>query len=217
MSTVEASTTLQPALEALADGFCTVDREWRVTYWNAAAERWLAVKREEVLGRPLWEVLPDAGEAELRGRLEADGVREPLPFASPSGRALTVEARPVQGGGPALHFRDATEQVRLAERYARLLESLRDGFVAVDADWRVVYLNPAAQSPLPARSRRALGASLLSVLPANPPELADTLRGTMRDGSPRYLQAVRPVGRFFGGGCFPLWTPPAAGGGVPLL
>jgi signal transduction histidine kinase len=217
MSTVAASITNHPALEALADGFCTVDRAWRVTYWNAAAERWLGVRRDDALGRALWEVLPGVGEAELRSRLEADGAREPIPFASPSGRALTVEATPVEGGGAALHFRDATEQVRIAERYARLLESLRDGFVAVDADWRVVYLNPAAESLLPARSRRALGASLLSVLPANPPELGETLRGTMRDGAPRYLQAVRPAGRFFGGRCFDLWTQPLAGGGISFL
>jgi len=215
MSTFAAA-TIHPALEALADGFCTVDADWRVTYWNAAAERWLGVSRADALGRTLWEALPGADAAELRERLQADG-RARVPFAAESGRALTLEAAPVEGGGTAVHFRDATDQVRLSERYARLLESIRDGFVAVDADWRVVYLNPAAESLLPGRSRRALGTPLLSVIPPQPPELGETLRATMRDGAPRYLQAVRPAGRLFGGRHFDLWTQPLAGGGISFL
>jgi signal transduction histidine kinase len=55
------------------------------------------------------------------------------------------------------------------------------------------------------------------VLPPDPPELAETLRGTMRDGAPRYLHAVRPAGRLFRGRCFDLWTQPLAGGGISFL
>src|SRR5690606_26252140 len=50
--------TSHPALEALADGFLSIDGSWRVAYCNAAAERMLGVSREEVLGAVLWERLP---------------------------------------------------------------------------------------------------------------------------------------------------------------
>src|SRR5215216_1788443 len=55
-----------PALEALADAFCTADADWRVTYWNAAAERAFDTPREAVLGHALWEALPDTGETAVR-------------------------------------------------------------------------------------------------------------------------------------------------------
>ena len=49
---------LQPALEALADAVCILDSGWRVTYWNAAAERLMGVPRERIQGRVLWDELP---------------------------------------------------------------------------------------------------------------------------------------------------------------
>ena len=50
MTAATVSTTLIPALEAIADGFCTVDADWSVSYWNRAAERWFGVSRDDTLG-----------------------------------------------------------------------------------------------------------------------------------------------------------------------
>jgi PAS domain S-box-containing protein len=215
-----AAFTLLPALEALADGFCTVDAEWRVTYWNAAAERWLRVPREDALGHPLWEVLPGAGEGHLRERLAgvmAGGAPTRVSVTAPGGRPLVLEATAMDGGGLAGHFREAPEHSLLAERSTRLLESIRDGFVAVDRDWRILHLNPAAEEILSVKPSRAVGAVLLDALPADPPEIAETLRATMRDGQPRHLLAVRPRGRRFRGRLFDMWTHPLAEGGLTIL
>jgi PAS domain S-box-containing protein len=46
-------------LESMSDGFAAVDREWRYTYVNRAAERNTRLRRDEMLGRALWEVFPD--------------------------------------------------------------------------------------------------------------------------------------------------------------
>jgi PAS domain S-box-containing protein len=43
----------------MSDGFMAVDREWRYTYVNRAAERNARLRREEMLGRTLWEVFPE--------------------------------------------------------------------------------------------------------------------------------------------------------------
>ena len=66
---VEAETTaltagadLERWLRANPEGCCGLDREWRITHWNPAAERMLERSRAEVVGRELWEVFP-----ELRG------------------------------------------------------------------------------------------------------------------------------------------------------
>jgi signal transduction histidine kinase len=215
------SITRNPALEALADAFCTVSEDWRVTYWNGAAERRLGVPREHALGRVLWDALPGAGDPSLRARLAAvvaTGSPLRVPFAVPAdGSAVALDATPLEGGGLALHFRDGTDQARLAERFSRLLASIRDGFLAVDDDWRVVYLNPAAEKLLRVRLHRAVGVSLLDYLPDDPPELAGALRTTMSEGRPTRLAAIRPAVEWLRGRSFDLLVDPLGGGGVSLL
>ena len=221
MTAAAVSTTLIPALEAIADAFCTVGEDWSVSYWNRAAERWFGVSREDTLGQPLWDALPELREPGLRARMAAVvATGSPLRFPFPSrddGTPLSLEASPLEGGGVALHFRDAAEQARLAERYSGLLASIRDGFLAVDPDWRVVYVNPAAEALLRVRLHKAVGASLLDYLPDNPPELQHALRHTMEDRLPRGLHAVRPEAEWLRGRYFDLSVDPLAGGGISLL
>ncbi|HEX6747121.1 MAG TPA: ATP-binding protein [Longimicrobium sp.] len=221
MSTTAVHVARIPALESLADAFCTVGEDWRVSYWNAAAERWFGAARETTLGAPLWDALPGAAEPSMRARLAAvlaTGAPLRVAFAVPGdGSALTLDASPLDGGGLALHFRDATDHARVAERYSRLLASLRDGFLAVDAEWRVVYVNPAAEALLHVRLHKAVGARLLDHLPAEPRELGESLRATMEDGRPRRLVAVRPAAEWLRGRWFDLSVDPLVGGGISLL
>jgi len=46
----------QVILDSVADGVFTVDREWRITSFNRAAERITGIPRDEALGRPCCEV-----------------------------------------------------------------------------------------------------------------------------------------------------------------
>ncbi len=111
----------------------------------------------------------------------------------------------------------AREEINEVERYASLLESIRGGFVAVDGDWRVIYLNPTAESLLRLSRDRAQGSSIWSWLPRVPTAIGEALRGTMEDGIQRHLRDVRPEGRVFRGRVFDVWTHPVAGGGISIL
>ena len=46
-------------LESIGDGFYALDDNWVITYWNKAAENFLGRKREEVVGKNIWEEYPD--------------------------------------------------------------------------------------------------------------------------------------------------------------
>ena len=46
-------------LESITDGFLALDREWRITYVNAEAERINGLRASEMLGRELLGALPD--------------------------------------------------------------------------------------------------------------------------------------------------------------
>ncbi len=210
-------------LEALADGFCIADAGYRISYWNAAAERLFGVDRADALGRALWSVVPGTADGQVRERLArvADqGVVLNLTVLSDRElfvRHLAVHASPMEDGGIALHFRDATGEQRLADQYEQLLESIRDGFIAVDREWRILYVNRAAEVLVSLRRDRAAGTDLWELLPAEPAYLGTAIRATMVDREPRHLPALYPKGPVFRDRCFDVSIHPLPDGGVSML
>lgn len=47
-------------LESMSDGFIALDENWHFTYINKEAERLLAILKDDLLGKELWEVFPGA-------------------------------------------------------------------------------------------------------------------------------------------------------------
>ena len=52
-------------LEGISGGFFALDNEFRFTYWNRAAEIGTGLKKEDVLGKNVFEIFPNARDAEL--------------------------------------------------------------------------------------------------------------------------------------------------------
>ncbi len=52
----QGSTPLASILDSIADGVFTVDRDWAITFFNAAAEAITGIPRAEALGQKCWEV-----------------------------------------------------------------------------------------------------------------------------------------------------------------
>ncbi|MES2062760.1 MAG: PAS domain-containing protein [Bacteroidota bacterium] len=55
---IEALERVNETLESITDGFITLDRKLRVTYWNKEAARILSISKQTVLHRKLWELYP---------------------------------------------------------------------------------------------------------------------------------------------------------------
>ncbi len=53
------SRKLVATLESMTDAFYMLDNDWRFTYLNAEAERLLQRRRDDLLGKILWEAFPD--------------------------------------------------------------------------------------------------------------------------------------------------------------
>ena len=112
-------------LESMSDAFFTLDSEWRFTYLNPQTEVILGRRREDLVGKDLWEAFPEAVgsrfDEEFR-RASREGV--PVRFEEvyePRGRTLDVRAYPVPDG-LAIYFCDVTtersheERLRQAQR-----------------------------------------------------------------------------------------------------
>ncbi|MBI5473451.1 MAG: response regulator [Ignavibacteriae bacterium] len=58
-------TQYENILESISGGFFALDGEYRITYWNRAAETGTGLKSSEVLGKHVFEVFPNAENAAL--------------------------------------------------------------------------------------------------------------------------------------------------------
>jgi two-component system phosphate regulon sensor histidine kinase PhoR len=112
-------------LESVGDAVVLVDREGVVRLWNAAAARITGTAAEDVIGRPIAEVLPSWADFASRIPVTGDpgAARAETSPVEVAGRELWIS-----GSGVALEegvvyaFRDLTEE--------RALEQMRSDFVA---------------------------------------------------------------------------------------
>ncbi|HZG50731.1 MAG TPA: PAS domain S-box protein [Pyrinomonadaceae bacterium] len=121
-------------LESISDAFYTLDREWRFTYLNRRCEPLLGRKREELLGKNLWEELPEAAGSVFQEQLQrasADG--EAVTFETFSSRLeMWVEIRAYPSpAGLSVYLHDISKRKRaeatLRESQTRLALSLQAG------------------------------------------------------------------------------------------
>jgi PAS domain S-box-containing protein len=118
-------------LEGLLEGFVAYDQDWRMTYMNAAAERVLGQKREDVLGKSWREAFPHlTGNAvdRMYERVMRTRVGERLEVRDEHyGKWFEISSSPVRDGGIAVYFRDISDRmlaVEALQEETRALEKL---------------------------------------------------------------------------------------------
>jgi len=114
----------EAVLESIADAFYLLDRDWRFTYVNDAAEPLLQTTREHLLGRTLWEAFPDVAgspfEGPYRDAMENGRVTSAEAYFAPLGTWFDVHTYPWTGG-LMVHFRDIGARVAAQAERERLL------------------------------------------------------------------------------------------------
>jgi PAS domain S-box-containing protein len=103
-------------LESIGDAFFAMKEDFTVTYWNKTAERLIGVKREDLIGKSLWEVFPDA--VDLPSYANYNKVlktKEPITFEDYYGVWLEVNAYPSEEG-ISVFFRDITQRKKAGEK-----------------------------------------------------------------------------------------------------
>ncbi|WP_093117699.1 PAS domain S-box protein [Salinihabitans flavidus] len=151
----ELSDSLVETLEGISDAFYLLDSDWRFVFVNGQAERLIQRKREEILGKLVWEEFPDAvGNIKQHYELAIAGGRR-IRFLEyyPALRTwFEIDADPTPRG-LAVYFRDVTEQ-RARDEQLRLLDvatsHLNDILLITEAEPfdapdgpKIVYVNDA--------------------------------------------------------------------------
>ncbi|WP_017297329.1 PAS domain S-box protein [Nodosilinea nodulosa] len=121
-----ASIRLTQVLEGMGDAFVAVDRDWRITYQNAAGEQINGKPRLAVLGKTLWEEWPAALNSNLESLYrKAIAQQQPAYFSrhyyEPPDHDVWLEIRAYpHPGGLNIFFRDISESKRLEAERKRL-------------------------------------------------------------------------------------------------
>lgn len=107
----ETNRRMQNILESIADGFVSLDRDWRFIYVNRRAVEFLGRQREQLIGRCIFELFPQAETMGFRdtaapameqGRTVSNEVRMP-----PAGRLFAYHIYP-SNEGLSVYFQETT-------------------------------------------------------------------------------------------------------------
>ena len=175
-------------LESITDAFVALDRDFRLTYVNRAAEKAIGATRSALIGRKHVEVFPEVFgspfEKECR-RAMADRVPLSLEYHSESSdRWYEVRAYPSADGGLSVYFRDITERIRQEEQarqLAAIVESSDDGIIGKTLDGVIVTWNEGAHRMYGYTAEEVLGRHLSMLGPPScrgeMEEVLERLRG----------------------------------------
>jgi len=113
------------ALESTTDAFFAVDPAWRIVRVNHHAERLWMRRRDDILGRRLWDVFPEAVDGPSFRRFE-EVMRNGPPahfekFDPASERWFEVHAY-LTPDGLAVYFRDVTDRRQADEKIKRTVQ-----------------------------------------------------------------------------------------------
>jgi two-component system sensor histidine kinase UhpB len=122
------SNQITDILESIGDGFFAVDENWTVTYWNRAAERSMNIKREDVVGKNLWEYFPDARSL-LSFKKYHQAMEEKInvvfeDYYPPINKWFDIAAYP-SPTGLSIYFKDITEKVEQGKKLSIATERYR--------------------------------------------------------------------------------------------
>lgn len=127
----ESRKRLIRTVESITDAFFTLDREWRITYWNKAAEDIFNIPREKILARVLWEVFPDLLETDIYNHA-CRSMDENVPVAFElagiyTGRWFEASAYPSEDG-LTVYLHDINERKQLETELLQSEEKFSKAF-----------------------------------------------------------------------------------------
>ena len=146
---------LNLTLESITDGFYLLDKDCRFVYLNAQAESILQRRRQDLLGRSVWDEFPETVgtqlELEYRQAVRLQRKARFELFYEPLQTWFDIHAYPMEAG-LAVYFHDITER-RLEQAQLHLLQTavarLNDMVVIMEAEpseasgRRMVFVNDA--------------------------------------------------------------------------
>jgi PAS domain S-box-containing protein len=157
----------QSAFDGVGSGLALVDARGRIERANRFVAELARVPVTELPGidiRGLFAGWPTDGSDPL-SEARRRGGRWSGFFDTRDGRPVVVLTTPRPDGGFVVAVDDVTAYVRLEARYSRVVETARDTIILGDAEGRVTFANPAAETLFGVPPAALVGSDLGSLIP----------------------------------------------------
>ncbi len=157
----EKNAEIAGILDSITDGFYALNGKWEITYFNKTAERVLCCKREDVIGKNIWDYFPRSREGRfydeyLRAMTEKVSIQFEECY-SPLGVWGAISVYPTKDG-IAVYFVDITDQKKIQEKIYIDEQNLRaiinntdDAIWSIDRNYRFISANTAFWERLKAK------------------------------------------------------------------
>ncbi len=199
-----AEAALQTTLESIGDGFLAVDADWRLVYLNAAAERILSFRHEDILGKSFWEVFAPSVGTRLEHEYRRAAAGDAVDFENlyePWGRWFNNRCFPRDGGGMVVYFRDITEQKQAEEvrreseeRLRAIIDTAVDAIVVIDERGLIQSINPATERIFGYAPNEAVGKNVSILMPERDGAVHDNfIAAYLRTGKAKIIGFGREV------------------------
>ncbi len=188
-------------LESITDGFFSLDLDWRFSYVNKEAARLFRTSREELLGRSLWESLPQLSRNRFHQEFERALLENvPVHFGDylPSLDGwYEIHAYPLDSG-LSVYFRNVSDRINTfnalrhsEDRYRSLFERMAEGFLLVEDRGEgpapegglcLLAANPAAGRILGIRPQEVVGRCVRDLVPPLSEKWIERLQEVLHSG-----------------------------------
>jgi hypothetical protein len=175
----EANQQVTSILESITDAFSHVDTQWRYTYVNQGLEKMMGKKREEILGRYLWDMVPAVlgtpFEQTYREAMATQQTRHIEGFHPDFQRWVDIRVYPTPDG-LSFYLHDITERKQAEEalreseaRFRGLVDSNIIGIIVSDQAGTIREANDAFLA-LVGSTREDLATGQMQWAAMTPPE-----------------------------------------------
>ncbi|WP_306532975.1 MASE3 domain-containing protein [Geobacter sp.] len=164
----ESHQRISSIMESITDAFFALDHGWNFTYVNEEAERLLNRRRDELIGRNVWTMFPEAVGSTFHEQYHrAVSEKKSVSFEEyypPLGRWFDVRAYPA-GDGLSVFFRDITGRMKIENTLRQSEEKFAKAFqtaptimiITTLSDGRYLEVNEAFEKTVGWRREEVLG------------------------------------------------------------
>jgi PAS domain S-box-containing protein len=199
-------------LESLSETCYALDTDFRFTYLNRRAVEHFRRPRETLIGKTVWEAIPDKARTIFESSFrEALARRQPVRFSSVSPVTLTpveVQVQPTERGGLSILVRDTSERHAYEvgeQRMKEILRSATDAIITIDASEQITVFSAGAEQIFRCSAVDAVGQPIDRFIPQRfrrahhgfIDEFGKTGVSSRQMGGERVLAALRSNGEEF--------------------
>ncbi len=203
-STQEAyddKTVSEFVLNSINDGVFSVDRKWRITSFNKAAEKLTGFKRHEVLGRPCREVFKSSSCDQC---VLSESIRHGKPIynralfiTNKAGKRIpaNINTTPLRDpSGAVVGGVQVFRNVSSVQGRGLILDSIADGVFTVDRQWKITSFNRAAEKITGVAAADAIGQSCSDIFQASICGKTCAIAHSMCTGKPESNRSITIMG-----------------------